>query len=65
MSFDRKSVVINGVFVVLCCLLGSLLPVLVKHIPPMAAEFVVLALFLGLIALLGYAKRKYKDDGKP
>lgn len=55
MSLDRKSIVYSGVFVALC-FLGWFSPELHKHLPRMAADFVQLALFLGLIALLGYAK---------
>lgn len=57
MGLNRKSIVIGGVFLGLC-LLGFFSPELHKHLSRMAADFVQLALFLGLIALLGYAKLK-------
>ena len=55
MSLDRKSIAYLGVFVGLC-LLGYFSPELHKRLPGMAAGFVKLAVFLGLVALLGYAK---------
>jgi|HubBroStandDraft_4_1064222.scaffolds.fasta_scaffold3569997_1 hypothetical protein len=59
MSLDRKSIVYIGVFVALCSL-GFFSPELHKHLPRMAAQLVKLSLFLGLIALLGYAKMRMR-----
>jgi hypothetical protein len=56
-KLDRKNIVYVGVFVGLC-LLGFFAPELHKHLPGMTATFTKLALFVVLIALLGYAKLK-------
>ena len=46
-------------------LLGIFTAELGEHLPQMAVILVNLAIFLGLIVLLGYAKKKYKNDSKP
>ncbi len=55
MSLRRKIIIYIGVFVGLS-LLGFFSPELRMHLPRIAAILVQLALFFGLIALLGYAK---------
>ncbi len=55
MNRNRKRLVIGGVLVVLC-LLGFFSPELHQRLPRIVADFMELVLFLGLIALLGYAK---------
>jgi hypothetical protein len=55
LSLNPRSIVYIGVFVALC-LLGFFSPELHRHLPRIAVEFVQLSLFLGLIAVLGYAK---------
>ena len=54
MSLDRNTVL----FLALCCLLGWLAPELYKRLPSGMAALVSLALFLGLLALLNYAKSR-------
>ncbi len=55
MGLDRKGIIIVGVLAGLC-LLGWFSPEIHKYLPRVAADLLQLALFLGLIALLGYAK---------
>ena len=57
MSTDGKRLIYIGVFAALC-LLGWFSVDIRTHLPRMAAQVVDLAIFLGLIGLLGYAKKK-------
>lgn len=55
MGAGRRTIVYDVVFVGLC-LLGFFSPELRRQLPRIDADLVQLAIFVGLIAALGYAK---------
>jgi hypothetical protein len=58
MNVDRRNYLNIGIFLSLCGLLGWFSPELRQHLPGITGGLVDLALFLGLLALLGYAKSR-------